>query len=35
LTGPSGTSMMPERISPVEPANETFSVRDTASPFCR
>jgi hypothetical protein len=33
LTGPSGMSMMPESISPVEPAKETFSERDTTSPF--
>jgi hypothetical protein len=34
FTGPSGMSMIPESISPVDPAKETFSERDTGSPFC-
>ena len=33
FTGPSGTSTMPESSSPVEPWKETFSERDTVSPF--
>src|SRR5690349_5206403 len=33
FTGPSGTSRMPESSSPVVPSKETFSERDTVSPF--
>ena len=33
FTGPSGRSTTPERSSPVEPWKETFSERDTVSPF--
>ncbi len=33
FTGPSGRSTTPESSSPVEPWKETFSERDTVSPF--